>query len=603
MGELKDLLRQFLAREISLAELQRRFATLLDADRSVAAPAAAWLDAAERDGLLSTAVCTALKNVLVMHLATSVVNADITASGVLDPTEPTQPAVDDGVPASATTKRDTAADTGPTRFDPGSAGDESDRTRIAPTGTQTSGDSTSIRVGSIISARYELLEKIGSGGMGSVFKAHDKLRARADDRNPFIAVKILSESFRNHPDSMIALQREAQRAQTLAHPNVVTVHDFHEDGPNFYLTMELLRGSTLDDVLEKQHRNRLPMDKAWPIIKSVGLALQYGHEKGVVHSDIKPGNIFICDDGTVKLLDFGISRPIPVAKAAASEQTKFDPGERLGSLTPAYASLEMWYRDSPDPRDDIYALACVSYLILTGRHPFGGESAKTAYEQKLRPERIKSISKGQWAAINKGLAFRRSDRTATISEFLDNLTPQAIVRSRRRRVLTVSALVAVLAAAVGIWLYGLSVEENVIERGIAKPTFGDGAPLERPDLTPRQVEEFDSLVALATFEMDSIGSDVSPDVLSSILSFGPNNVSQILETVLSVDPGYESALAAKERVFDIYLDRARSLIDRGEYEPATRLIRNADRVVPDTARVRRLEKEICDRAPAACERR
>lgn len=608
MSELKDLLRRFLAREIGLTELQRRFALLLEGDTTVAAPAAAWLDSAERDGLLSTAVCTALKNVIVSHLATSAVGIDFRESGVFDAPEElhrksgdTEPKPQSSPPDPA--PRPMADETPETLFDPQSGGPDADRTRLRPP-VEASGDAGSqLQTGSVISARYELLEEIGSGGMGSVFKAHDRLRARAQDRNPYIALKLLSESFRQHPDSMIALQREAQRAQTLAHPNVVTVHEFYEDGPNFYLTMELLQGRTLDELLESKHQNRLSMDDAWPIIESVGQALQYGHEKGVVHSDIKPGNIFICDDGTVKVLDFGISRPIPVSAAKESEQTKFDPGERLGSLTPAYASLEMWYHDTPDPRDDIYALACVSYLILTGRHPFDGHSAKTAYEKKWRPKRIASISKGQWSALAAGLALRRRNRTASVKEFLDELTPQTIVRSRRRLVSLTAATIVAILASLGVWYYGQSVEDRVIDEGIAQPVFSDDAAFERPVLTAQQVEELDNLVALANFELRSIDGQTSVDALQSILSSGPNSVLQILRSVLSVDAGYESALETRQRVFEIYTDRARDLIDRRDYESATRLIQNADDVVPGTGTVRRLRKTICDRAPEACERR
>jgi serine/threonine protein kinase len=259
----------------------------------------------------------------------------------------------------------------------------------------------------VIGGRYELLQQLGSGGMGKVFKARDRLREEAQDRDMDIAVKILSDEFKDHPDSMIAMQREAKRAQTLSHPNIINVHDFFRDGPHLYLTMELLEGKPLDEKLRAEFWGGLPFDEAWPIIDGLCRALQYGHKKGIVHSDIKPANLFICDDGSIKVLDLGIARPIPLANVPESEQTTFDPGKRLGSLTPAYASLEMWYQDTPDPRDDIYALACVAYMLLTGLHPFKGKSAKKAAEQGLVPKKIDSISRGQWAAISGGLEFHR----------------------------------------------------------------------------------------------------------------------------------------------------------------------------------------------------
>ena len=288
MMELQDLLKQFLARNIGLEELQQQFGNLLEQEPSLAMSAAAWLDAGEKDGRLSVTVCTSLKNVLVTHMAAHNPGPDPRDSGIFDVPDFTAMRDEaDESPEQAEAQETFVRDADETLK--GSAGDaERIAAQSARSNTNTSAEvDAELRIGSIIGGRYELISELGSGGMGMVFKARDRLRAEAQDRNPFIALKVLSERFKEHPDSMIALQRESRRAQTLAHPNVITVHEFFRDGPHFYMTMELLDGKPLDLLLQSDYSEGLDFEAAWPIIESVGLALQYGHHKGIVHSGSK----------------------------------------------------------------------------------------------------------------------------------------------------------------------------------------------------------------------------------------------------------------------------------------------------------------------------
>src|SRR5262249_9658211 len=139
----------------------------------------------------------------------------------------------------------------------------------------------------VIKGRYTLIEELGQGGMGRVFKARDERRVEAEDRHPYVALKVLSEDFKEHPDAFIALQREGKRAQELAHPNVITVHDFDRDGPLVFMTMEYLQGKALDAHLKSDFAAGLTVAAAWPIIKGIGAALEYGHSKKIVHCDMK----------------------------------------------------------------------------------------------------------------------------------------------------------------------------------------------------------------------------------------------------------------------------------------------------------------------------
>ena len=270
--------------------------------------------------------------------------------------------------------------------------------------------------GSVIANRYVIDSQLGRGGMGIVFKARDRMKEEAQDTNPFIAIKILSGDFREHPQSLMALQREATKAQKLAHPNIVTVYDFSRDGTTVYMTMELMRGDSLADKIRAMRHGGLNPDEARPIILDMAIGLAYAHKRDIVHSDFKPGNVFLLRDGRVKLLDFGIARAAQHAEDAARENAIFDAGD-LGAMTPTYASLEMIEGEPPHPADDVYALAVSAYALLTGEHPFNRLTAKEAFEKRLKPKPIKGLKRREWRAIEKGLAFVREERLQDADQF------------------------------------------------------------------------------------------------------------------------------------------------------------------------------------------
>ncbi|MBI1890558.1 MAG: protein kinase [Burkholderiales bacterium] len=282
-------------------------------------------------------------------------------------------------------------------------------------------------VGDTLNGRFVLEECIGFGGMGTVYKALDLRKLEASDRKPYIAIKVLNVQFRGHPKSLIALQREARKAQALAHPNIVTVYDFDRDGATVFLTMELLSGKPLSQVLRKQGFTGLPELEALRIVTGIAKGLEYAHERGFVHCDLKPGNVFLTDKGEVKVIDFGIARVFHKPEEEV-EATVFDPGS-LGAMTPAYASPEMQEHRDPDPRDDIYALACITYELFTGRHPFDRLSALQARGAGMKPQRPKNLGHRQWRAICHALAFEREDRTRTVTQFLEEMSTDKKVRT------------------------------------------------------------------------------------------------------------------------------------------------------------------------------
>ncbi|MGE5624018.1 MAG: bifunctional serine/threonine-protein kinase/formylglycine-generating enzyme family protein [Bacillota bacterium] len=313
-------------------------------------------------------------------------------------------------------------------------------------GLKASGGGDNLGPGSVLKDRFELMDVLGEGGMGKVYKARDLLKVEAKDKNPYIAVKTLTGDFKQHPESFIALQRESSKAQRLAHPNIATVYDFDRDGGTVYMTMELMEGDELAKYIKHLPAGGLPVPEAMHIIKQLCDGLAYAHSKQLVHSDFKPGNAFLTKDGTVKLLDFGIARASKTRKDTVGETTVFDPGQ-LGALTPAYATVEMFEGMDPDPRDDIYALAAVAYELLTGKHPFNKLSAPKVLEKGLKPALVPKVTSRQNKALFKALALRRDDRTATVEEFWDELRP----RKSRTKEIVGGSIAAVLVLVLALY--------------------------------------------------------------------------------------------------------------------------------------------------------
>ncbi|MEE4300867.1 MAG: protein kinase, partial [Pseudomonadales bacterium] len=312
--------------------------------------------------------------------------------------------------------------------------------------------------GTVLKGRFTLEDKLGAGGMGGVYRAVDLLKKEARDRRPYVAVKVLNEAFAEHEDSFLALQRESSRSQRLTHPNIAAVYDFDRDGDTAYMVMELLEGSPLDSFLKKK-RGGLSPDRAREVIRDISSALAYAHTQtpALVHSDFKPGNIFYTDDGAAKVFDFGIARAavetsgdvgsdmgmdLGGADTEDEDRTLFDAG-KLGALTPAYASLEMFEGRDPAPQDDVYALGIVAYQCFTGRHPFDRQKAPIAAAQGMVPERPEGVTSREWRAIRHALEFKREDRTPNAQAFLEEF-----FHTGTRTLLAVAATAATMAVGI-----------------------------------------------------------------------------------------------------------------------------------------------------------
>ena len=285
-----------------------------------------------------------------------------------------------------------------------------------------------VKVGLVLRERFELVEELGSGGMGVVYKALDQREIENRGREPYVAIKVLNEDFKRHPESARALQRESKKAMRLAHPNIVLVRDFDRDRGNVYMVMELLHGQPIDQLVHTTYPNGMPVEEAVRIVRGLGAALSYAHQEGIVHADFKPSNTFLTSKNVVKVLDFGVARA--ALALDRGDSTLFDAG-KLNAVSPAYASIEMLIGEAPDARDDIYALACVTYFLLTGRHPFNGIDAIKARDAGLTPVRVKGLADHQWRALRSGLIFERWDRTPSVRAFVDQFCADRSDRARR----------------------------------------------------------------------------------------------------------------------------------------------------------------------------
>lgn len=313
-------------------------------------------------------------------------------------------------------------------------------------GSSGAGEASSPRV---LKQRFVLDRKLGSGGMGTVFRAKDLRKVEARDRDPYLAIKVLNNDFRDRPEAFIALQREASKSQAMSHRNIVSIFDFDKDGELPFMTMELLKGAELSEVL-KSYPNGLPSEQVWPLVRSLCDGLQHAHEQGVVHADFKPGNVFVCDDGAAKIFDFGIARAVHKGLGGDYEDaddTAFDV-HGMGALTPAYASAEMLRGSPPEASDDIFALGIVIYLMLTGRHPFDRVPADEARTREMLPAKPKQLRAHQWRALQSALALDRSDRPASAEALGRGLLEPPFWQTRTAMAVAATLVVAVIAGAV-----------------------------------------------------------------------------------------------------------------------------------------------------------
>ena len=365
--------------------------------------------------------------------------------------------------------------------------------------TQSSDSVGEPKPGSVLRRRYRIEAVIGQGGMGTVFQVLDEFRLETPGTQR-LAVKVLHPAVAKRAELLAELRRVFQSLQLLSHPNIIRVFDFDRDGALVFFTMELLTGAPLSRIL--QARRLIPLERAHAlaVIRDVGAALSYAHTRGVVHGDLNLQNIFITGSGEVRVMSFGASHKArQIAQAADPEMT-------LPYSASNYASCQVLEGERADARDDVFSLACIAYLLLSGAHPFPKRTAIEAREAKLRPRRPANLSGRQWQALRSALRWERENRPADVPRWLsdldlggaarklapinDLLEPPAAKEARSWLPLGVAAGAAALLFAV-YWLVGHrdmlpSIDSTASIRAPASPapaTRATAPPVTAPPVT------------------------------------------------------------------------------------------------------------------------
>ena len=302
---------------------------------------------------------------------------------------------------------------------PDEDGDPFSSTTVIPTVTLSPALADQrLQVGSVLRDRFMLAEELPGGNMGTVYKALDRRLAEADEEEHWVAIKVLSPKLSYDADALRALQQEAVKTRCLTHPNIVRFIDLDRDDDLYFMVMEWLDGQSLADILDDKAKEPIDLDRALDIVRQIGHALDYAHLRGVIHADVKPGNIMITPSGQAKLFDFGIAR---IRQKQGASRSKKDPGT-LNAATPAYSSMQVLTGEEPVAADDVFSLACLAYRLIAGYRVFGPRNAAEAAEAGMEPQRLENLSDSQWKVLKKALSYSRVARYSSSAEFVKALT-------------------------------------------------------------------------------------------------------------------------------------------------------------------------------------
>jgi len=267
---------------------------------------------------------------------------------------------------------------------------------------------------------YSVLAPLGVGGMGEVYRAHDRKLNRE------VALKVLPDLFALNPDRLARFKREAHVLASLNHPNIAAIYGIEDAGDIKALVLELVEGPTLADRIA---RGRVPLEDALPIARQIAEALEAAHERGIVHRDLKPANVKVRTDGVVKVLDFGLARALEVESSGAvvtQSPTVASPIVTADGIivgTPAYMAPEQARGKPADKRADLWAFGCVLYEMLTGRRAFAGQDTTETLAATIKDD-------PDWSALPNGTppSIRRLLRRCLAKDLKGRLSDAAVAR-------------------------------------------------------------------------------------------------------------------------------------------------------------------------------
>ncbi len=283
-------------------------------------------------------------------------------------------------------------------------------------------------LGTEIKGRYRLTAHLGLGGVGQVFDAVDLRRSRKEERR--VTVKLVAVNLRHQPHAFAALEIAARRSQPLEHPNIAAVYDIDRDGDRVFVIMEALRGRWLSQLIREVRGKGLAYEEAWPIISGIALGLAHAHKHGVLHHDLSPHSVFLCEDGSPKIMGFGLLHAAPNSNESLDVLDTLT----LRAYSEAYTA-DPWGRQStPHAADDLYPLGVIAYEMLTGTHPFQRYNLTQARQKKLSYARIPGLNRRAHTLIDRCLSFERDRRPHDAGGFIRRMQPNVLRRMLLRTV-------------------------------------------------------------------------------------------------------------------------------------------------------------------------
>lgn len=295
-------------------------------------------------------------------------------------------------------------------------------TAPAPAATQLATGLDAVPLGAVLNDRYRIVAPLGLGGVGQVFDAIDLHKSK--DREFHVAVKIVAVNLRHQPLAYAALDAAVRHAQSLAHPNIATIYDIDQTEDQAFIVMEALRGRWLSGLVREVRGKGLEYDRAWPIISGIAGGLAHAHDRGIVHRDLSPHAIFLCEDGTPKIVGFGLVHAVPNSNESLDVLDTLT----LRAYTEAYTADPWAQQGAPHTADDLYPLGVIAYEMLAGKHPFQRCTLAVARQQGLTLEPIADLNRRARKLIERCLSFERKVRPRDGAMFLKRMQPNVIRR-------------------------------------------------------------------------------------------------------------------------------------------------------------------------------